>query len=197
MKKISLIVLTICLSLISFSQATYADSLKTFRDQYIKTHAVVKEQDKKYLQFYPINEKLKIECRFEKKENSPWFQMATSGPVKQTYRIYGKLYFTINDTAVTLYVYQSQDLMKTAQYKDFLFMPFLDATTGDETYESGRYIDLFTTNITSDKVVIDFNKAYNPYCAYTTGYNCPVPPKENRLTVAIKAGEKKYLKSSH
>ena len=197
MKKISLIVLTIGLSLISFSQATYADSLKTFRDQYIKTHAVVKEQDKKYLQFYPINEKLKIECRFEKKENSPWFQMATSGPVKQTYRIYGKLYFTINDTAVTLYVYQSQDLMKTAQYKDFLFMPFLDATTGDETYESGRYIDLFTTNITSDKVVIDFNKAYNPYCAYTTGYNCPVPPKENRLTVAIKAGEKKYLKSSH
>jgi uncharacterized protein (DUF1684 family) len=197
MKKISLIVLTICLSLISFSQTTYGDSLKTFRDEYIKTHAVVKEQDKKYLQFYPVNEKLKIECRFERKENSPWFQMATSGPVKQTYRIYGKLYFTINDTAVTLYVYQSQDLMKTAQYKDFLFMPFLDATTGDETYESGRYIDLFTTNITSDKVVIDFNKAYNPYCAYTTGYNCPVPPKENRLTVAIKAGEKKYLKSSH
>jgi uncharacterized protein (DUF1684 family) len=197
MKKISLIVLTICLSLISFSQATYADSLKTFRDEYIKTHAVVKEQDKKYLQFYPVNEKLKIECRFERKENSPWFQMATSGPVKQTYRIYGKLYFTLNDTAVTLYVYQSQDLMKTAQYKDFLFMPFLDATTGDETYESGRYIDLFTTNIISDKVVIDFNKAYNPYCAYTTGYNCPVPPKENRLIVAIKAGEKKYLKSSH
>jgi uncharacterized protein (DUF1684 family) len=197
MKKISLIVLTICLSLISFSQTTYGDSLKTFRDEYIKTHAVVKEQDKKYLQFYPVNEKLKIECRFERKENSPWFQMATSGPVKQTYRIYGKLYFTINDTAVTLYVYQSQDLMKTAQYKDFLFMPFLDATTGDETYESGRYIDLFTTNIISDKVVIDFNKAYNPYCAYTTGYNCPVPPKENRLIVAIKAGEKKYLKSSH
>jgi uncharacterized protein (DUF1684 family) len=197
MKKISLIVLTMGLFHISFSQATYMDSLKTFRDEYIKTHAVVKEQDKKYLQFYPVNEKLKIECRFERKENSPWFLMATSGPVKQTYRIYGKLYFTLNDTAVTLCVYQSRDLMKTTQYKDFLFMPFLDATTGEETYESGRYIDLFTTNIISDKVVIDFNRAYNPYCAYTTGYNCPVPPKENRLPVAIKAGEKKYLKAIH
>lgn len=197
MKKISLLVLAMVFFHTTFSQATYMDSLKTFRDEYIKTHAVVKEQDKKYLQFYPVNEKLKIECRFERKENSSWFLMTTSGPVKQAYRIYGKLYFTLNDTAVTLCVYQSRELMKTAQYKDFLFLPFLDATTGEETYESGRYIDLFTTNIIADKVVIDFNRAYNPYCAYTTGYNCPVPPKENRLPVAIRAGEKKYLKAIH
>jgi len=197
MKRIIWLLIVISTIDVSFGQGSYKDSLQSFIDEYVKTHAVVKGNDKKYLQFYPINEKFRFICRFERKENSPWFQMETSGPIKQTYRIYGKAYFTLNDTTVSLCIYQSQDLMKTVQYKDYLFIPFLDATTGDETYESGRYIDLFISNIVSDKLVIDFNRAYNPYCAYTKGYNCPVPPKENRISVAIKAGEKKYLKASH
>jgi uncharacterized protein len=111
--------------------------------------------------------------------------------------VYGKVYFTLNDTIVTLCVYQSQDLMKVNQLKDYLFIPFMDATTGEETYESGRYFDFSIHDIKENVLVVDFNKAYNPYCAYTVGYNCPVPPKENRINVAILAGEKKFLKSTH
>jgi uncharacterized protein (DUF1684 family) len=85
--------------------------------------------------------------------------------------------------------------MTTAQYKDHLFIPFTDATSGEGTYESGRYIDLDIKDITDNKFTIDFNKAYNPYCAYVTGrYNCPIPPVENRLAVAIRAGEKAFGK---
>ena len=85
-----------------------------------------------------------------------------------------------------LNVYQSQELLKSAEYKDYLFIPFTDATSGNETYEGGRYIDL--TIPTSDHALINFNKAYHPYCAYTDGYNCPVPPQENTLPIKIEAG---------
>ena len=68
-------------------------------------------------------------------------------------------------------VYQSKKLMHTDEYKDYLFIPFTDATNAMETYEGGRYIDISISGITNNKVIIDFNKAYNPYCCYTTGYN--------------------------
>jgi uncharacterized protein (DUF1684 family) len=69
----------------------------------------------------------------------------------------------INDTLMKLNLYQSQGLMGSDQCKDYLFLPFTDATTGIETYESGRYIDLQTSDIKNNEVIIDFNKAYNPY----------------------------------
>jgi len=198
MKRLTLFLLTLHISGLAFSQKkSYKDSLQDFITDYVETHGVVKADDKKNLQFYPINEKFRFNCRFEKIENSPWFMMETSGLVKKSHRIYGKVYFTLNDTVVTLCVYQSQDLMKVNQLKDYLFIPFMDATTGEETYESGRYFDFSIHDIKENRLVVDFNKAYNPYCAYTAGYNCPVPPKENRINVAILAGEKKYLKSTH
>ena len=198
MKRLILILLTLLISGLAFSQKkSYKDSLQDFITDYVETHGVVKADNKKNLQFYPINEKFRFNCRFEKIENSPWFMMETSGLVKKSHRIYGKVYFTLNDTVVTLCVYQSQDLMKVNQLKDYLFIPFMDATTGEETYESGRYFDFSIHDIKENRLVVDFNKAYNPYCAYTAGYNCPVPPKENRINVAILAGEKKYLKSTH
>ena len=121
--------------------------------------------------------------------------MESSGQIKRNYRVYGTIHFTINDTAVTLNIYQSQDLITTSKYRDHLFIPFTDATSGEETYESGRYLDLEIKDIKNDKVLIDFNKAYNPYCAYVSGkFNCPIPPAENRLAVAIPAGEKAFGK---
>jgi uncharacterized protein (DUF1684 family) len=85
--------------------------------------------------------------------------------------------------------------MAVPEYKDHLFLPFTDLTSGEETYTAGRYIDLSFEDIIDNKVVIDFNKAYNPYCAYVSGkYNCPIPPRENTLSVAILAGEKNYGK---
>lgn len=196
MKKILYTLLFICTGFSSKAQTmSYKDSLQQFINHYVQTHEVVKGDDKSYLQFFPANERYRAVANFEFLENGDWFQIPTSSGKTKTYRPCGKLRFMINDTVQTLYVYQSQNLLQTIQYKDYLFVPFTDNTTGKETYEAGRYLDLKLTDIKHGTVVIDFNKAYNPYCAYVSGvYSCPIPPKENRLQVKIQAGEKKYLK---
>ena len=174
---------------------TYKDSIESYFKKYVKEHEVVTGKDKELMSFFPVNEKYRINCKFERTINSPWFRMESSGQIKRNYRVYGIIHFTINDTSVALNIYQSQDLMVTQQYRDHLFIPFTDATSGEETYESGRYIDLEINDIKNDKLLVDFNKAYNPYCAYVSGkFNCPVPPAENRLVVAIRAGEKTFKK---
>lgn len=179
---------------ISFAQdKTYQDSMAMYFKKYVADHEVVKGKDKELISFFPVNEKYRVNCRFERTINSNWFKMESSGPIKRNYRVYGIIHFTINDTAAALNIYQSQDLMTTSQYRDHLFIPFTDVTTGEETYASGRYIDLEINDIKNDRILIDFNKAYNPYCAYVSGkFNCPIPPSENNLRVAILAGEKKF-----
>ncbi|HEY5968400.1 MAG TPA: DUF1684 domain-containing protein [Chitinophagaceae bacterium] len=194
--RIFFIVIGLLIVHISFAQKSYKDSIESYFKKYVKEHEVVTGKDKELMSFFSVNKKYRMTCRFERTINSPWFRMESSGPIKKNYRVYGKIHFTINDTAVALNIYQGQDLMTTKQYKDHLFIPFTDATSGEETYESGRYIDLEIKDIDNDKVLIDFNKAYNPYCAYVSGkYNCPIPPAENRLTIAIPAGEKAFRKS--
>jgi uncharacterized protein (DUF1684 family) len=169
--------------------------MENYIRNYVDAHEVVKGEDKKQLHFFDVNEKFRVNAKFERSQNSQWFEMPTSGTRKQVYRVYGTLSFTINDTLITMNLYQSQGLMTVDQYKNHLVLPFTDATTGSETYESGRYIDLETSDIKNSQVIIDFNKAYNPYCAYVSGvYNCPIPPSENHLAVAILAGEKTYGK---
>ena len=193
--RIFLILFSFLTTSFSFAQNSYIDSIETYFKKYVKEHEVVSGKDKEFMSFFPVNEKYRMTCRFERTMNSPWFRMESSGPIKKNYRIYGIIHFTINDTAVTLNIYQSQDLMTTKEYKDHLFIPFTDATSGEETYESGRYIDLEIKDITNENVLVDFNKAYNPYCAYVSGkYNCPIPPAENRLIVAIRAGERSFGK---
>ena len=174
---------------------SYKDSMELYQRNYVLNHEVVQEDDKDLMQFFPVNQQYRVFAKFEKTDNGKWFQISTSGKLKKIYRVYGVLKFQINDTTVQLNFYQSQDLMATEKYKNFLFLPFTDATSGIESYESGRYIDIDMNDIQNNMLVIDFNKAYNPYCAYVSGkYNCPIPPKENHLSIAIRAGEKNYLK---
>ena len=178
----------------AFAQTSYEDSLNLFLKKYVADHEVVTGNDKQKMKFFPVQQQYRITATFERKENSRWFMMSTSGNTKQQYRVYGIIRFNIHDTAVALHIYQSRSLMSSEKYKEHLFIPFTDLTSGRETYGGGRYIDLYISDIINNTYVIDFNKAYNPYCAYTTGYNCPLPPKENDLTVAVKAGEKNYMK---
>ncbi|MBO9683479.1 MAG: DUF1684 domain-containing protein [Flavisolibacter sp.] len=195
MKRTIFPVLLILQTAVSFSQSSYQDSITAYIKNYINNHEVVKGDDRKELHFFEVNEKFKVLAKFERSANNQWFEMPTSGRLKQIFRVYGTLSFTINDTLVKMNLYQSQGLMGSNEYKNYLFLPFTDATTGNETYESGRYIDLQTSDIKNNEIIIDFNKAYNPYCAYVSGvYNCPIPPKENHLAVAIRAGEKTYGK---
>lgn len=198
MKKTTLII-TIILSVITASaqQLSYISSINAYQNNYVKNHDVVKGKERKLFRFYAADETYNVRCKFEALQDTTVMHMKTSGktiPVKDFIR-YGKLIFSIHDTMLQLTVFQSVSLKENAQYKNYLFVPFTDITTGDETYGSGRYIDILTTDIVNNSAVLDFNKSYNPYCAYTTGYNCPVPPKENYLAVAIKAGEKTFAKS--
>jgi uncharacterized protein len=176
-------------------QLTYEDSLTAFIQKYVSEHEVVtKAKDKKKMGFYPVNRLYRISCKFEPSNSVNWFLMEASGNIKNEYRVYGTISFMHHDTLVKLNLYQSKELMKTVEYKEHLFIPFADATTGFETYSGGRYIDLNISDIKENLVVIDFNKAYNPYCAYNHSYSCPLPPKENHIAVAIKAGEKEFKK---
>jgi len=174
---------------------SYIDSLKDFQNSYIQSHEIVKGNDKQFLHFFPIDPAYRVVCKVDKISNGKWFQMSTSGKEKQIYRKYGKLTFTIRDTTLHLYIYQSQSLMINKEYKDYLFIPFTDNSSGNDSYGGGRYLECFISDIKNNQLVLDFNKAYNPYCAYTTGYNCPIPPKENDLPIVIAAGEKNYGKA--
>lgn len=156
---------------------------------------MIRGDDRSYLRFFPVDKNYCLTARLEKIDEAPWFQMETSGPKKKTYRVYGILHFTLNDNIRKLHIYQSRDLMTDSLYADYLFIPFTDKTSGEETYANGRYIDLRIPELESGWYRLDFNKAYNPYCAYITDkYNCPVPPKENDLDIAIRAGEMAYGK---
>ncbi|MBL0146464.1 MAG: DUF1684 domain-containing protein [Chitinophagaceae bacterium] len=192
-------VIFVFLVLYSFAQKppqAYIDSLVAYQKKYIATHEVVKGNDRKYFKFYKPNATFSTVAIFTKINDTATVAIKTTGkktPVKY-FRRYGKISFTINGIRQVLTIFQSKDLMSDSLYKDYLFIPFTDATTGVQTYGSGRYIDLSIKEINGSFFFLDFNKAYNPYCAYSTGYNCPVPPKENRLTVAIEAGEKTFEK---
>ena len=173
----------------------YMDSIKAFRADYIQTHELLTSAEQKALmRFYPLDPAYRVVARFEKYVDSPWFPMATSGGTPQIQRKYGRLTFSIHDTVVHLMIYQSKALMQNAATRDYLFIPFTDATSGIDTYGGGRYIDCTINEMPRGILVLDFNKAYNPYCAYRAGYNCPIPPHENDLPVAIRAGEKNYGK---
>jgi uncharacterized protein len=144
------------------------------------------------LDFYPINHKMKIDANFERTPLEQPFLMKTTTDRLPIYVKFGIAKFIINGIECKLNVYQNQEFIKKPGFEDYLFIPFMDKTTGGETYSGGRYLDLKIPK--SDKIVIDFNRAYNPYCAYNHKYSCPIPPFENNLPLEIEAGVKNYVK---
>lgn len=125
-----------------------------------------------------------------RKDKGKWFEMPTSTERLPIYRRYGYVEFSIDTTTYTLTVYQNKDHRK-GNYKGYLFIPFRDGTSGVTTYGGGRYLDAEIPE--TNEITLDFNLAYNPYCAYSHRYSCPIPPVENTLQVKIEAGEKTPL----
>ena len=144
----------------------------------------------KALDFYPISEKFFITAKFIRTENEKPFEMKTSTDRKPMYVKYGEAHFEIDGKPFQLNIYQNIELSKNEGYKDYLFLPFSDVTCGQESYIGGKYIDLKIP--IGDTIDIDFNKAYNPLCAYNHKYSCPKVPLENDLKIKIKAGVKKF-----
>lgn len=138
--------------------------------------------------FFPVNEKYRVVARFVRTDRSLPFQMKTTTDRLPMYEKYGEAIFELDGKTITLSIYQSHQLRETEKYKNYLFLPFTDRTNGKETYGGGRYIDL--TIPTGNTIVIDFNKAYNPFCAYNPNRSCPIPPKGNALNIKIPAGVK-------
>ncbi len=138
------------------------------------------------LHYYAVDSSYVVTATFTPNDDPEIFKMATTqDDLRDAYRA-GTLSFTIDDTPCTLTAYRF-----AGSDDPTLFLPFMDATSGAETYGTGRYIDLAMVEGASD-YVIDFNLAYNPYCAYNENYSCPLTPAENTLPVAIKAGEKTW-----
>lgn len=162
---------------------SYADSLKS---------PLMKDDLKQFkgLDFYPIDEKYIVEAIFIRTKKEKSFKMKTSTSRTPIYKKYGELHFSIDGKELKLNVYQNADLKKKPGYDDYLFLPFSDLTCGKDSYIGGRYIDMRIPK--SEKVIVDFNQAYNPYCAYNYEYSCPIVPLENDLDIEINAGVKKF-----
>jgi uncharacterized protein (DUF1684 family) len=144
----------------------------------------------KSLDFFPISEKFIVEAKFTRTPNEKVFKMKTSTTRLPDYVKYGELTFSMDGKVFRLNLYQNIELTKKEGYEDYLFLPFSDLTCGKESYIGGRYIDMRIPK--GDTVIIDFNKAYNPYCAYNHKYSCPIVPLENDLAIEIVAGVKKF-----
>ncbi|HKB13290.1 MAG TPA: DUF1684 domain-containing protein [Vicinamibacterales bacterium] len=134
------------------------------------------------LAYFPIDPEYKVPGVLKRVDDKTVFEMPTSTGTNRQMRRVGSLEFTLKGTQLKLTVF-----LEVAD-PGHLFIAFNDLTSGTETYPSGRYIDLPPngTNIYE----VDFNRAYNPYCYYNLAYECPLPPRENRLKIPIRAGEK-------
>jgi uncharacterized protein len=139
--------------------------------------------------FYP-NSKYKVEGVFVKETETRTFEMKTSTDRLPLYSTYGKIHFKLDGEDYVISAYQNVELVKRPGYENYLFIPFRDLSSGEETYGAGRFLDFRFNG--EEKVTLDFNLAYNPLCAYNHKYSCPLPPYENHLGVKILAGEKTY-----
>ena len=146
------------------------------------------------LDFYPYSEDFKIVAQLERVENSEWFNMPTTTSRMSKERLFAVLKFELEGKNVELNIYQGADYLNTPGQEDMLFLPFLDETNGDETYGGGRYIEVRIPE--GDKITIDFNEAFNPYCVYNEKFSCPIVPRDNFIPVKVQAGEKKFKKES-
>ncbi|MBE0680823.1 MAG: DUF1684 domain-containing protein [Anaerolineales bacterium] len=165
---------------------TELDAFRKEKDEFFGGHPqspLTPEQRKDFhgLQYFPENEGLRLDVKVEEFENKERFEMQTSTGDVQKYERFGKFHFAVDGEEVELTIYQSQH---------GFFLPFVDSLAGSETYPAGRYLE--PEPLAGGRFLVDFNIAYNPYCAYNEMWSCPITPAENRLKVAIRAGEKLF-----
>ncbi|MEX6626259.1 DUF1684 domain-containing protein [Tenacibaculum salmonis] len=177
-----------------FGDSDYQKELNaTFKDA--SKSPLTKKGLKKFkgLDFFPILAKYKVVAKIIKTADAPTFSFPTTTDRVVMYKKYGVVYFSIDKKDFELAIYQEENPKLT--YMNNLFLPFLDKTNGKTSYEGGRFIDVLTTDETKNgTIIIDFNEAYNPYCAYSNRYSCPITPRENYLDIEIKAGVMAYKK---
>jgi len=203
MRKISQIFITIIIGVVviqhSTESSTYKEEIQKWQQEQnsefkdTKTSPLTADGLASFekLHFYDIDEDYKIKASLELNKNQKEFGMKTTTARLPVYVKYGVASFSIKGQSFSIYIYQNVEFAKQEKYEDFLFMLFTDNTSGSTSYAGGKYIDLRIPK-EGEKLLIDFNKSYNPYCAYNHKYSCPIPPDEDHLNIEIKAGVKAY-----
>lgn len=192
----AILLLLIFISSVGFGQDKYIDSFRQERkikqehlqdaEGGVLTPADLK--DFKSVDYFDVDTNFRIKATWTIDKGKK-FKMPTSTEREPIYRRFGYITFSINSLEYRLTVYQNMELRKKKGFKNYFFIPFRDETSGITTYGGGRYIDTYIHK--KDTVLeIDFNQCYNPYCAYSHRYSCPIPPSENTLEVEVNAGEK-------
>ena len=165
---------------------TELEAFRTEKDDFFVNHPqspLTSEQRKNFhgLSYFPENEGLRLEIKVDEFPHKEQFVMQTSTGNVQTYEKYGRFKFMVDGVEAELTIFQSEH---------GFFLPFVDSLAGSETYPAGRYLE--PESLPGNHFLVDFNLAYNPYCAYNEMWSCPITPAENRLKVAIRAGEKLF-----
>lgn len=197
MHKLALLLFLYILLYNNLKAQSYSDSIAAFRQHYkedfIKEpRSPLKAKDTGDLRFYPAKREYQVWAKLQLTPEAKTFDMLTHSGKKQIYKQYAIATFSLKGKKHQLSIYQSLSLTAKEEYKNHLFLPFNDLTNYETTYAGGRYIDLSTENVKNAVILIDFNKCYNPYCAFKDGYSCPIPPSENRMNVRIEAGEQLF-----
>jgi uncharacterized protein (DUF1684 family) len=165
---------------------TQLDMFRAQKDEFFASHPespLTPEQKQGFqgLNYFPENPDLRLEVAVEELAEQDEIQMQTTTGGVQDYIRYGKFKFQVDGQEAELTIYASQH---------GFFLPFADSLAGTETYGAGRYLE--PEHLGNGTFLVDFNLAYNPYCAYNEAWTCPITPFENRLKVPIRAGEKTF-----
>lgn len=153
----------------------------------------LKNKDRKNfkgLDFFAFDSTFVVTAQLTRTPDEIPFKMKTTTDRLPEYVKYGIIEFQLKGKTYQLNIYRDLDLLKKEGYEDYLFLPFLDNTNGDTSYGGGRYVEERIPK--GDTIIIDFNSAYNPYCAYNEKYSCPIVPRENYLPIELKAGVKAF-----
>lgn len=142
------------------------------------------------LDFFPPNEEYIVKAHLRRTPEAKPFKMPTTTDRESYEVVFGIATFELNGSGYELEVYRGLDMITTPGFEDYLFLPFLDLTNGEETYGGGRYLNLRIPE--GDTLVIDFNRAYNPYCVYNKKFSCPLVPRQNFMNTRVRAGEKQF-----
>ncbi len=162
------------------------DEFRKEKDQFFGSHPqspLTREQrrDFKGLHYFSENEALRLEVQVEEFPVKDEVQMQTTTGDVQHYERYGRFRFEAEGQPAELTIFRGPH---------GFFLPFVDALAGSETYPAGRYLE--PDPLPGNRFLVDFNLAYNPYCAYNEMWSCPITPFENRIQVSIRAGEKLF-----
>jgi len=170
---------------------TELSQMRAEKDAFFRTSShgpltPAQQRDFAGLHYFPENPGLRMTLVVERFSEAPTIRMQTSTGDVQAYQRFGRVSFNVDGEQASLTIYRSEH---------GYFLPFVDSLVGKETYGAGRYLE--PEEQPGGTFLVDFNLAYNPYCAYNENWSCPITPAENRLKVPIRAGEKVYTAEPH